>query len=510
MIRASLFLAASLVATSAFALESAPNCDVPPAPLAGKDLTVRGSTTLRPISVRAMSTFPEVAPNLRVHQDALGSSAGIRQWIEGYCRNNGIPAADCDLKGDGLLGIDDGNGPFDGRGDYRFGFDSDADVAQASRKIKGSEKLHAESVGMCVVEHVLAKDGLGIAVGTGNDVTSLTADDIRFIFENDMQTACGGGQCTWSILGLGTSNDPVVPVSRTTEGGTFGAFIDLYGVDDALLLSNPSVAFVGSNDEIAALVGDGTYPGALGYIGISFQNSALRSVPVAPTGGDTPVAASFASVQAGAFAFARDLNAYTNGYPGLGDPRRTWLDHLYSPIGQAHVVEIGFVPASSVSSPALDNTQYIVEPLFKSILGNDINNTIPERLGRIAAALEVLDSDPGNSPAQTDNIESQFAIEEAVIADQAIVDNLIERLAGGALDGISATRLDRAIEARSAADDAVAGCSPVFPVTCSLDEFEAWAAALDAAYDSAVVASRRGGFDPRMPTGLGGSKGKLK
>lgn len=506
MKRLTLFAAASLLATSALALDYSPNCDAPQPTLDGKTMVVRGSTTLRPISVRMMTTFPEIRPDITVLQDALGSSAGIRQWREGFCFDNGIPAADCAAGSDGLLSEGDGAGTWDGRGDRRFGDQSPADICQASRKIRASEIASAQAVGMCVVEHVVAKDGLGIAVASDNDVLRLNADDIRFIFENDMQTACGGGQCTWALLGLGTSNDPVVPVSRTTEGGTFGAFLDLYGVDGSALLSNPSVVFVGSNDEIAVLVGDGTYPGAVGYIGISFQNPALRSVPVAQSAGDQAFPATFATVTNGQFAFSRDLNVYTNGYPHLGDARRDWINLYYSPLGQAHVTEIGFVPVSAVGSPALENVQSLLEPLFPEISRNSLT-VIAERLERLAEANAVLAMDPGNSPAQTENIEGQFAIEEQVLSNQRLVDNLLERLADGAIDGISTARLERAFEARDAAADAVADCSPIFPVDCSLEEYTAWTEALERAYREARAASSRGGFDPLHPNGTG--RGKL-
>jgi ABC-type phosphate transport system substrate-binding protein len=500
-----MLLGLALLAPVALA-DNGVGCDRPAEAMAGKDLVVRGSTTLRPISSRAMSLFNMYNPDIKVWQDALGSSAGIRQWIEGHCLTHGIEAGDvfpvttpecvaeigptttCDMKGDGILGGDPTL--YAGRGDAMI----PTDICQASRPIKLKEVCVAQAVGMCVQELAVAIDGLGIVVHPDNPVLRLNADpDIQFIYQNDVSGF------TWDSLGLTTGfAEAIMPVSRTSEGGTFGAFADLYGIDEGLLESQPSTTYVGSNDEIIAFVSQNR--GAIGYVGISFINPDVRSVPVAPTAGDPAVAASFPVVQSGEFAFTRNLYTYTNGSPPAGDPRAAWIEYIMGRAGQANVLEAGYVPAVA-SNPLRSAAQYLLEDHFGYISRQDLMN-IDERLGRIAAARAYQNANGAGGPAATDEIESQFAIEEYFLNDNAIVRSLLGRVDDRVADGECETpgSLTRAWEYYAAAQDAVSGCSPIFPVDCELDAYIAWMQNLEKAFQKGAQAEKScSGFDPRHP-----------
>jgi ABC-type phosphate transport system substrate-binding protein len=472
----------------------------------GKTLSIQGSTTLRPIVDRVNQTV-QIQDGIAVTGRNLGSTTGIRCVIEGECERRGTWTAlgPCDMGNDGLVGT--GDGP--------------CDIGISSRPATATELNVANVNGLCLVEHPVAIDGLGLIVNNdpacaasfpllagqglgdylvanlpGPPLGGLSETQIKeALFGNDPATLSGSTvlfQQWCDLVGCANGALPnLTIVSRQEEGGTYGAFLDLYvcntldgtarptvcssaaqfplntgsAVDPFEWLRRPSsctptacgandppvvdplqgtspTQFVGSNDEVVAAVA-GTC-GAVGYAGISFIDTAIaagakiKSFPVTQTLAQPPVAASFATTLDGTFDFARKLYAYTVGSPTGRDPRAAYLDTLSSRLGQANAYEGGFVPFNGVRPRSAGegtaaHVQVVLEPI-----GKDLIRTSSERIaGKLALVqrAESILADPGATQlekrdATTDLVESEFSIRETVDADDALVARRMGRVDG--------------------------------------------------------------------------------
>ena len=367
-------------------------------PLLNKNvLSIGGSTTVRPITERVQSPF-ELASKSSLTVSAAGSSVGIRALIEGNCKRLGVPVATCDLNADSKL-------------------DDPIDMAASSGVVIAAEMATAAATGCCLNPLVVAIDGLGIIVNTGNSVPSLTRKDIAQIYTNMAVSDPGLNPAGWGTYG-GPLNLPIVPISRTTEGGTFGSFVDLYitpeGKTAADIAANTHIVYGDSNDQLVLKVQN--TPGGIAYVGIAFVNeSGIRSVPVRKTAADPAVAASFQTVQDGTFQFRRTLQYYTCGVPSPDDLRSQYLDFVDSRLGQSLTYEVNYVPAYPLN-PIADVDRHQVEPILADLLKAELPR-IEDKLAIIA------------DPAQPQNVrdESRFALAEWATADKTLVGNVVAR-----------------------------------------------------------------------------------
>ncbi len=208
------------------------------------------------------------------------------------------------------------------------------DVANASRKIKEEEISEAQSNGVEPVEHIIARDAIAVIVNPKNPVNELTLQQISDIYS--------GKYTNWQEVG--GEDRPLVRLSRETNSGTHVYFLEtvlrLGSKEDKTLFSMDTL-LLPSSEGIISEVRDN--PNAIGYDGLGYVPSDLKTIAVAKEEGGAYVLPSIETVNDKSYAIARDLYMYTDGEPtGIV---KEYLDWILSDEAQGIVAELGFVPA---------------------------------------------------------------------------------------------------------------------------------------------------------------------
>ena len=199
--------------------------------------------------------------------------------------------------------------------------DGTAQIGMASRPAKATEDSGASAKGVTLKPTIIAFDGIGVIVNSGNPVTSLTKKQIEQIFTGDITD--------WSAVG--GKPGPISIYTRNTSSGTYSEFKELAMNKRDYAGSSQKMA---GNEQIAAEVGKN--PAGVGYVGLAYLDaSGIKAVGV---NGTTPTVE---NVQAKKYPFARPLFYYTNGQPS-GEAAK-FIDFTLSPAGQQIVSKVGFV-----------------------------------------------------------------------------------------------------------------------------------------------------------------------
>ena len=209
-----------------------------------------------------------------------------------------------------------------------------ANIANASRSMKEDEIEDARANDIEPVEHVVAIDALAIIVNLENPVSELSIDQLSDIFT--------GRITNWKDVG---GNDAgIILVSRETNSGTHVYFLeevvrrgqkennDIFAPQTLLMPSS-----VGITSEVRRNAN------AIGYDGLGYVDPAHEKVLAIAADSDLPfVMPSIETAKEGTYPLSRDLYMYT-----AGDPQNViaeYLDWIMSPVGQAIVESLGFVP----------------------------------------------------------------------------------------------------------------------------------------------------------------------
>ena len=244
-------------------------------------IVVDGSTTVGPIAKAFAEHYMEKNPDVNITVSESGSGNGAKSLVNAAC-----------------------------------------DVATMSRPMKNSEKKAAQDAGILPIEHVVAMDGIALAVHKSNPVADLTVEQIRDIFTGKIRR--------WSELG--GPDQPIVAISRDTNSGTYECF-------EALVMDkqkmDAKVEYVGSNGAIRQRVM--STPGAIGYVGLAFTEG-VKTVTV------NGVDVSPETVLSKEYPIARPLYLYTNGRPKAGTPLADFMGLSATTEGKRIIEDTGFVP----------------------------------------------------------------------------------------------------------------------------------------------------------------------
>lgn len=247
---------------------------------ASSKVTVKGSTTVLPITQKAAEDFYD--------KHKIGVS------ISGSGSGNGIKA---------LL-------------------DGSTDIAMASREMKGKELKLAKEKGIKTKEITVALDMIVPVVHPDNSVKNLSMDQLKAIYD--------GSISNWKKLGGKDEN--IVVISRDTSSGTYEVWSKLVLKkadvrNDALLQA--------SNGAVASAVTKN--PKAIGYVGYGYLDDSLQAVNV------NGVEATIKNGKSGKFPISRKLYLYVDE-ANLSADAQKFIDFLLSDEGQKIVKEIGFLP----------------------------------------------------------------------------------------------------------------------------------------------------------------------
>jgi len=200
--------------------------------------------------------------------------------------------------------------------------DGTAQIGMSSREAKPAEIAAGKAKGVTLKETIVAYDGLGVIVNSGNPLTNLTKKQVEQIFTGEVTdwSAVGGKSGTISIY------------TRNTSSGTYSDWKELAMKKRDYAASAQKMA---GHEQIAAEVGKNA--NGIGYLGLAYMKAS--GIKVISIDGKAP---SQETVRDKSWPYARPTFYYTNGEPaGLA---KAFVEFTLSPAGQKIVADVGFVP----------------------------------------------------------------------------------------------------------------------------------------------------------------------
>jgi len=189
----------------------------------------------------------------------------------------------------------------------------------------------------------VAVDGIGIFVNKDNPLQQLTMPQLDAIFSKTRKGGADDDLTTWGQLGLtgAWATKPISMYGRNSASGTYGYFKEhaLYKGDfKDTVKEQPGSAAV-----VQGITAD-KY--GIGYSGIGYKTSDVKSLKLAAKDGGDYVDDDASNVYAGKYPLARFLYIYVNKAPGkpLSPLVREFLAFVLSRQGQETVVKDGYLP----------------------------------------------------------------------------------------------------------------------------------------------------------------------
>jgi len=222
-----------------------------PAPGAGSEITVAGSTSVQPLAEVLAEAYMGAHPEIRITVQGGGSSVGVKSAAEGT-----------------------------------------VDIGTASRTVKDEELGEFPDLQVFTI----ARDGIAIVVHPDVAVDGLAKDQVKGIYE--------GSITTWSEVG--GPDAAIVVVGREEGSGTRGAF-------GSLIMDDEEFAMVGtailqpSNGAVRTTVS--TTPDSIGFISFGYLDESVKAVAI------DGVEATAENALGGEYPVVRPFNMLTNGEP---------------------------------------------------------------------------------------------------------------------------------------------------------------------------------------------------
>jgi phosphate transport system substrate-binding protein len=232
-------------------------------------IEVAGSTSVTPLMELLAAGYGQVRSSVKVNINGTGSSDGIKAAAAGT-----------------------------------------SELGMSSRELSASEK------GLGLEELIIAIDGIAVIVNNDNPLGTLTMAQIRDIYT--------GRITNWSDVVPGKSGGIAV-VSREPGSGTRGAFEEIIGFQDQLVLG--ATEFDGTGAIKAEISRN---PDAIGYISLGSVDTSVKTVSVE----DVP--ATNANVVNGSYKIARPFIVLCRK-ESIHQETRSFLDWIMSPAGQSIV-----------------------------------------------------------------------------------------------------------------------------------------------------------------------------
>ena len=316
---------------------------VPVANLSG-NFVIAGSDTMQPLIIKLAAGFRQLYPAAKIGILGGGTERALMQFVSDQAQIR---------RGDGYY-----NGPqASGR----------VSMLASSRRLteEESKDFHAR-FGYDPTEITIAMDAVAIYVNRENPIQGLTLEQVDAIFGKDRKRGAGEDITTWGQAGVESwAQQPIRLHGRDKQSGT------RYFFKQEALAGGELKAEVkeapGSASEILAIAKD---PLAIGYAGIGFQTSFVRTVPLAEKAGQPFVAPIAAAAADGTYPLHRPLYLYVNMDPTVALDREEmeFLKFINSREGQQIVVKAGVypLPAAKIAK----NLQVLTgSPLAASAIG---------------------------------------------------------------------------------------------------------------------------------------------
>lgn len=232
-------------------------------------VSVIGSTSVQPVAQDLADAFANVEPGIQVDIQGVGSTAGVKAAKDGV-----------------------------------------ADIGTASRELKTEEKEWG------LTEHVIAMDGIAIAIHPNNSVADLTMDQVAQIFKGEITN--------WKEVG--GADKEIIVVSREDGSGTRGAFEEIVGIEGEL--SEKALVAEGNG---AVKQNIATKEDAIGYVSLGYIDNSIKAVKI------DGVEPTVENIQANTYPVARPFLMITKG--DLSPETKAFIDFIMSAEGQEIVAE---------------------------------------------------------------------------------------------------------------------------------------------------------------------------
>ncbi|MCF6336500.1 MAG: phosphate ABC transporter substrate-binding protein PstS family protein [Gammaproteobacteria bacterium] len=222
--------------------------------------------------------------------------------------------------------------------------ESTAALGPMSRKMKSKEIAAFEKrFGYKPMAIPVAIDALAVYVHKDNPIKGMTIADVDAIFSSTRK--CGGKQnvSKWGDLGLtGTwANRKIQIYGRNSVSGTYGYF------KKKALCKGDFKNNVNEQPGSASVVQSvSSSLNGIGYSGIGYKTSGVKSVPLAKKSGKPFVAATSENAVSKKYPLSRFLYVYVNKHPNkpLAPLEYEFIKLVLSKVGQEVVIKDGYIP----------------------------------------------------------------------------------------------------------------------------------------------------------------------
>ncbi len=244
-------------------------------------VVIKGSTTVLPITQKAIEAFSKMHKDVSISVDGSGSGNGIKAIIDGT-----------------------------------------TDIANSSRAMKDNEKTKASDKGARIKEIVCAFDMIVPVVHPKNPLSKISMDQLKGIFD--------GSITNWKEVG--GPDETIVVISRDTSSGTYE-----YWNEEVLKKGDvtPRAQLQASNGAVVTTVANN--PKAIGYIGFGYMNSSVKALDV------NNVKATLPNGKSGRYPISRKLYMYVNE-KNYSPQARAFVQFILGRQGQALVKDAGYIP----------------------------------------------------------------------------------------------------------------------------------------------------------------------
>ncbi len=213
-----------------------------------------------------------------------------------------------------------------------------------SREMKDNEIEAFESrFGYKPTAVPVAIDALAVYVHKDNPISGMTLAQVDAVFSSNQRCGYSGSIDNWGQLAMRGpwERRDIQLFGRNSVSGTYGYF------KDSALCGGDFKSNVNEQPGSASVVQSvSTSINGIGYSGIGYRTSSVRSVPIARDAGDEYFDATPENSVAGNYPLARFLYVYVNKAPNTPLPplEREFLKLVMSRQGQEIVLKDGYIP----------------------------------------------------------------------------------------------------------------------------------------------------------------------
>lgn len=216
-----------------------------------------------------------------------------------------------------------------------------AQIGPMSRPMKAEEiDAFEKKYGYKPFQVMVAIDALAVFAHKDNPIKGLSLEQVDSIFSSTRKM--GGDEINeWGQLGLDAWKGRAVSLfGRNSASGTYGFF-----QEHALAKGDYKSSVKEQPGSSAVVQGVGADIYAVGYSGIGYRTSGVRTIPLSRDDGEFHDA-TYENALSGDYPLARFLNAYVNKAPGKPLDKLTleFLKYVLSKEGQKVVEKDGYYP----------------------------------------------------------------------------------------------------------------------------------------------------------------------